>query len=65
MNEQTRAFMEKAMALEVEETMYRHFRSDLPTVEEMRELLAETDKVFEVHETVNGYTVTRKADSQV
>lgn len=61
MNEQTRAFMEKAVALEVEETMYLHFRSELPTVEEMRELLSGTEKEFEVHETINGYTVVRVA----
>lgn len=55
-------FVEKAMSLEVGGEFYQCHVAYLPTVEELRELLNETDKdkKFHVWETINGIWVKRE-----
>ena len=56
-------FVEKAMNLEVGGEFYQCHVGCLPTVEELRELLNETDsnKKFHVWEAINGIWVKREA----
>ena len=56
-------FIEKAMSLEVGGEFFQCHSSCLPTVEELRELLNETDKdkKFHVWPTINGTWVKREA----
>lgn len=56
-------FIEKAMSLEVEGEFFQCHSSCLPTVEELRQLLDETDKdkKFHVWPTINGTWVKREA----
>lgn len=58
-----REFVNRTFALKVGEEFYQHFLTSLPTVQEMRQLLNETgtDIRFDIHETINGYTVKRTA----
>lgn len=56
-------FIEKAMSLEVEGEFFQCHSSCMPTVEELRQLLDETDKdkKFHVWPTINGTWVKREA----
>lgn len=56
-------FVEKAMSLEVGGEFFQCHSNCLPTVEELRQLLDETDKdkKFHVWPTINGTWVKREA----
>ena len=55
-----RQFMTDASSLKVGEEMYRPYCSDLPFANELRDgLNSMEDMSFELHETINGYTVKR------
>lgn len=55
-----RQFMTDASSLKVGEEMYRPYCSELPFANELRDgLNSMEDMRFELHETINGYTVKR------
>lgn len=55
-------FLEDAHSLKVGEEMYRNYDSNLPFVSELRDSLNSLEDMrFEIHETINGYTVKRTA----
>lgn len=55
-------FLEDAHSLKVGEEMYRAYNSLLPKTSDLREVLnSQEDMKFEMHDTINGYTVKRTA----
>lgn len=57
-----RRFMSDAHSLNVGEEMYRAYNSFLPKTSDLRDALNSLeDMKFEMHDTINGYTVKRTA----
>lgn len=55
-------FLEDAHSLKVGEEMYRAYSSLLPRTSDLRDALnSQEDMKFEMHDTINGYTVKRTA----
>ena len=57
-----RRFLSDAHSLKVGEEMYRAYNSLLPKTSDLRDALnSQEDMKFEMHDTINGYTVKRTA----
>ena len=57
-----RRFLSDAHSLKVGEEMYRAYNSLLPRTSDLRDALnSQEDMKFEMHDTINGYTVKRTA----